>query len=150
MYTVPLHGRGADLPFFFLSATVQYWYRQAQAYGKCTRVIYLTQHSLYVEHHTEKQLVPYFKTLVIIQLIKNHTKSRNFKPPSGILRYYKIQRFKRKALYKIINLKFRVFLNIFLWTQIIYQYAIKPYILNQTCCYTLSQLSKLYLKGVFY
>ena len=36
---------------------------QAQPYGICTRVIYLTQTHLYVEHHTEKQLVPFLKSL---------------------------------------------------------------------------------------
>ena len=37
---------------------------QAQPYGICTRVIYPTQTHLYVEHHTEKQLVPFVKSLV--------------------------------------------------------------------------------------
>ena len=37
---------------------------QAQPFGICTRVIYQTQTHLYVEHYTEKQLVPFFKSLV--------------------------------------------------------------------------------------
>ena len=59
MYTV--HGRGADLFFFYVSATVQinHQHSQAQPWGIRTRVIYLTQTLLYVEHHTEKQLVPF-------------------------------------------------------------------------------------------
>ena len=38
---------------------------QAQPYRICTRVacIYLTQTHLYVEHHTEKQLVQFLKSL---------------------------------------------------------------------------------------
>ena len=37
---------------------------QAQPYDICTCVIYLTQTHLYVEHHTEKQLVPCLKSVV--------------------------------------------------------------------------------------
>ena len=40
----------------------------AQPYGTCTRVIYLTQTLLYVEHHTGKQLVPFLKSLVWLGL----------------------------------------------------------------------------------
>ena len=37
---------------------------QAQPFGICTCVIYLTKTYLYVEHHTENQLVPFLKSLV--------------------------------------------------------------------------------------
>ena len=66
MYTV--HDRGADLPFFMsfghgpILVQINLQQSQAQPYGICTRVIYLTH--LYVEHHTEKQLVPFLKSLV--------------------------------------------------------------------------------------
>ena len=66
LYSV--HGRGA---YFFLrfghgSILVQIimQHSQAQPYAICTRVIYLTQTHLYVEYHTEKQLVPFLKSLV--------------------------------------------------------------------------------------
>ena len=68
MYNV--HGRGADLPFFMLFGygpvlvQINLQHSQAQPYGICTRVTYLTQSHLYVEHHTEKQLVPFLKSLV--------------------------------------------------------------------------------------
>ena len=61
MYTV--HGRGAVLPFFWrfghgpILVQINLGHSQAQPYGVCTRVIYLTQNHLYMEHHTEKQLV---------------------------------------------------------------------------------------------
>ena len=59
LYTV--NGRGTDLSFFCISATVRInlQHSQAHPYGIFTRVTYLTQAYLYVEHHTEKQLVPY-------------------------------------------------------------------------------------------
>ena len=41
---------------------------QAQPHGICTRVNYLTQTHLYVEHHTKKQLVPFLKSLVWLSL----------------------------------------------------------------------------------
>ena len=72
MYTV--HGRGADLPFFMpfghgpILVQINLQHSQAQPYGICTRVIYLTQIHLYMEHHTEKQLVPFLKSLVYIEL----------------------------------------------------------------------------------
>ena len=65
MYTV--HGRGADIPFFMSFSHVPKLVRinlqhcQSQPYGICTRVINLTQTHLYVEHHTEMQLEPFFK-----------------------------------------------------------------------------------------
>ena len=68
MYTV--HGRGADLPFFMhfrhgpILVQINLQHSQAQPYGICTRVIYLTQPHLYVDHQTEKQLVPFLKSLV--------------------------------------------------------------------------------------
>ena len=68
MYTV--HVRGADLPFFMrfghcpILVQINLQHSQAQPYGICTRVIYLTQTHLYSEHHTEKQLVPFLKSLV--------------------------------------------------------------------------------------
>ena len=68
MYTV--HGIGADLPFFMrfghgpILVQKNLQLNQAQTYGICNRVIYLTQTHLYVEHHTEKQLVPFLKFLV--------------------------------------------------------------------------------------
>ena len=43
-------------------------HRQAQSYCICTRVIYLTQTQVYVEHHTEKQLVRFLKSLVWLGL----------------------------------------------------------------------------------
>ena len=63
MYTV--HGKGADLPFFMrlphgpILVQINLQHRQAQPYGICTSVIYLTQNHFYMEHHTEKQLVPF-------------------------------------------------------------------------------------------
>jgi hypothetical protein len=68
MYTE--HGRGADLLFFMrfghgpILVQINLQHSQAQPYGICTRVIYLTQTHLSVEHHTEKQLVPFLKSLV--------------------------------------------------------------------------------------
>ena len=68
MYTV--HSKGADLPFFMrfghgpILVQINLQHSQAQPYVICTRVIYLTQTHLYVEHHKEKQLVPFFKSLV--------------------------------------------------------------------------------------
>ena len=68
MYTV--HGRGADLPLLFafrprpILVQINLQNSQAQPYGVCIRVIYLTQTYLYVEHHTEKQLVLFLKSLV--------------------------------------------------------------------------------------
>ena len=62
MYIV--HGRGADLPFFMrfghgpILVQINLQLSQAQPYGISTCVIYLTQIHLYVEHHTEQQLVP--------------------------------------------------------------------------------------------
>ena len=41
---------------------------QAKPYGICTRVIYLTQTHLFVEHLTEMQLVPFLKSLVLLGL----------------------------------------------------------------------------------
>jgi hypothetical protein len=70
MYTVQLHGRGTDLPFFCclghgpILVLINLKHGQAQPYGICTRVINLTQTHLYVEHHTEKQLVPFLKSKV--------------------------------------------------------------------------------------
>ena len=67
MYTV--HGRRADLPFFMrfghgpILVQINLQHIQAQPYGICTRVIYLTQSHLNVEHNTEKQLVQFFKSL---------------------------------------------------------------------------------------
>ena len=61
MYTV--HGQGVDLPFFLVQINLQH--SQAQPYGICTRVISLTETYLYVEHDTEKQSVPFVKSLVI-------------------------------------------------------------------------------------
>ena len=67
MFTV--HGRGANLPFFMrfghgpILVQINLQHSQAQPYGICTRVIYLTQTHLCVEHHTEKQLVPFLKYL---------------------------------------------------------------------------------------
>ena len=66
MYTV--HGRGADLHFFLcfghglILVQTNLQHSQAQPYGIFTHIIYLTK--LYVEHHTEKQLVPFLKSLV--------------------------------------------------------------------------------------
>ena len=68
LYTV--HGKGADLPFFMrfghytILVQINLQHSQAQPYGICTRVIYLTQSHLYVEHNTENQLVPFLKSLV--------------------------------------------------------------------------------------
>ena len=68
MYTV--HGREANLPFFLrfghgpILVHINLQHSQAQPYGICTRVIYLTQTHLYEEHHTEKQLVTFLKSLV--------------------------------------------------------------------------------------
>jgi hypothetical protein len=55
MYTVQLHGRGADLPFGHgpILVHINLCHSQAQPYGICTRVICLTQTHSYVEHHTE-------------------------------------------------------------------------------------------------
>ena len=68
MYTV--HGREADLPFFLrfehgpILVQINLQHSQAQPYGICNRVIYLTQtHHIYVGHHTEKQLVQFLKSL---------------------------------------------------------------------------------------
>ena len=60
MYTV--HGREAYLPFLMrfghgpILVQINLQHSQAQPYGISTRVIYLTQTHLYVEHHTEKHL----------------------------------------------------------------------------------------------
>jgi hypothetical protein len=69
MYTV--HGRGAEIPFFMrfghgpILVQIILQHSQAQPYSiLCTRDIYLTQTHLYVEHYTEKQLVPFLKSLV--------------------------------------------------------------------------------------
>ena len=69
MYTV--HGQGADLPFFIhfghgpVLVQINLQHSQAQPYGICIRVIYLTQtHYLYVEHHAEKQIVRFLKSLL--------------------------------------------------------------------------------------
>ena len=65
MYTV--QGRGADLLFFMRfghGPILVQINSQAQPYGICTRVIYLTQTHLYAEHLTEKQLVQFLKSLV--------------------------------------------------------------------------------------
>ena len=57
MYTV--HDRGADLPLFMrfgngpILIRINLQHSQAQPYDICTRIIYLTQSHLYVEHHTE-------------------------------------------------------------------------------------------------
>ena len=73
MYTVQCtwSGRGADLPFFAFRP----WSKSAAksgapnpAYGICTRVINLTQTHLYVEHHTEKHLVPFLNCLIWLGL----------------------------------------------------------------------------------
>ena len=71
MYTV--HGRGADHPFFcFFShgpilVHINLQHSQVQPYGICTCFIYLTQTHLNVEHHTENQLVPFFKVFGMTQ-----------------------------------------------------------------------------------
>ena len=68
MYTV--HGRAADLLFFMrfghgpILVQINLQHSQAQPYGICTCVIYPNQNHLYVEHHTEKQLVSFLKSLV--------------------------------------------------------------------------------------
>ena len=65
--TYTLHGRGTDLPFFAfcqILEKINLQLSQAQPYGICTRVIYLSQTPLYVEHHTEQQLVPFLKSLI--------------------------------------------------------------------------------------
>ena len=41
---------------------------QAQPYGLCTRFIYQTQTHLYVEHHTENQLVTFLQSLLWLVL----------------------------------------------------------------------------------
>ena len=68
MYTV--HGRGADLSFLLslslspILVQTNLQHSQAQPYCIWTCVIYLTQTNLYMEHHTEKQLVRFLKSLV--------------------------------------------------------------------------------------
>ena len=51
-YVYTVHNRGADLHFFCVLATVlvqiNLQHNQAQPYGICTRVIYLTQTHVYV------------------------------------------------------------------------------------------------------
>ena len=60
MYTVHcVHGRGVEFPFFMhfshgpILVQINLQHSQAKPYGKCTRVIYLTQTHLYVEPHRE-------------------------------------------------------------------------------------------------
>ena len=68
MYTV--HNRGADLPIFLrfghdpILVQMNLQHSQTQPCGICTRVIYLTQSHLYVDHHTETQLVSFLKSFV--------------------------------------------------------------------------------------
>ena len=58
----------SPFPLFFghdpILVQINLQHSQAQSYGICTRVIYQTQSHLYVEHQTEKQLVPFIKSLV--------------------------------------------------------------------------------------
>ena len=62
MNTVQLHGRGADLPVFlrFGHGPILVQINLQHIQGR-----YLPKsNSLYLEHHTEKQLVPFLKSLV--------------------------------------------------------------------------------------
>ena len=62
MYTVP--------PFFLrfghgqILVQINLQHSKAQPYAVGTRIIYLTQTHLYIEHHTEKLLVTFLKSLV--------------------------------------------------------------------------------------
>ena len=73
MYTV--HGRGADLPFFMrfghgpILVPINLQHSHAQPYDIHIYYRYLPNlNSLYVEHHTEKPLVPFLKSLVCLGL----------------------------------------------------------------------------------
>ena len=93
---------------------------QAQPYGICTRVIqtHITQNHLYVEHHTEKQLVPFLKSLLWLGL----GWVRTIDLPNSLPLHYRVVN--SSAINKMANSRppfYKILINCFLIHIIQYQ-----------------------------